>query len=70
MNRDSFQFQVLVMHLLHHVPFYIRKYGPVRAYWMFKFERFNSFLNRIMTQERHREANLIEAYKVSDISII
>ena len=31
--------QVVMLHLLHHFPFYIRRFGPVYGYWMFPVER-------------------------------
>lgn len=35
---------VCVFHLLHHLPFYIHRYGPVYVYWMYPYKQFNSWL--------------------------
>ena len=35
---------IVVFHLLHHVPAYIARFGPVYSHWMYPYERFNSWL--------------------------
>lgn len=37
--------QVIMFHLIHHLPIYLRRFGPVYAFWMFPFERFNSWIS-------------------------
>ena len=37
---------VIVFHLLHHLPEYLRRFGPVYGFWMYPYERFNSWINR------------------------
>lgn len=34
--------QVIVFHLLHHLPMFIKRFGPVYGFWMYPYERFNS----------------------------
>ena len=47
MERDyPVSLHVIVFHLLHHLPFYLRQFGPVYGYWMYPFERFNSWISR------------------------
>ena len=38
--------QLIVFHLLHHLPRYVKLYGPVYGFWMFPYERFNSWISR------------------------
>ena len=55
---------VIVFHLLHHLPFYIQKFGPVAGYWMYPFERFNSWIARTVKIRRYPEATVIETYRI------
>ena len=32
---------VMVFHLLHHLPFYLKRFGPPHVFWMYPYERFN-----------------------------
>lgn len=58
--------QVIVFHLLHHLPTYIRKFGPVYSFWMFSFERFNSWLTRRALNRRYPEATITETYRLTE----
>jgi hypothetical protein len=53
--------QVIVFHLLHHLPRYVKMYGPVYAFWMYPYERFNSWISR-----RVLEATVVATYKLSE----
>ena len=33
---------VIVFHLLHHLPMYLRRFSPAYIFWMYPLERFNS----------------------------
>ena len=54
---------VIVFHLLHHFPEYIKLYGPVYGYWMYPFERFNSWISRRVTNRRYPESTVFETYR-------
>lgn len=57
---------VSVFHLLHHVPVYLRRFGPVYSHWMYSFERFNSWIIRRVHNRRYPEATVIETYRLYD----
>ena len=57
---------VCVFHLLHHLPVYIRRFGPVYSYWMFPFEQFNSWLIRRAYNRRYPESTLVETYRLHE----
>ena len=38
--------QVIVFHLLHHLLMFMKQFGPVYSYWMYPYERFNSWVIR------------------------
>ena len=54
--------QMCVFHLLHHLPFYLKWFGPVYSFWMFPFKRFNSWLIRRDKNYWYPESTLIETY--------
>ena len=56
------------MHLLHHIVDSIALYGPVYSTWMFAYERFNSWISRRITNQRHPEATVMETYWVGTIT--
>lgn len=53
----------MIVHLLKHVPLYMRHWGPVRCYWNFDLERFFAFANRAMKQRQHPDATLIQEWR-------
>ena len=55
---------VCVFHLLHHLPFYLNRFGPVHTYWMFPFERFNSWVIRRVQNRRYPESTVVETYRL------
>ena len=55
---------VAVFHLLHHLPFYISRFGPVYRYWMYPYERFNSWVIRRVQNRRYSEATVVETYRL------
>ena len=58
--------QVIVFHLLHHLPIFLRRFGPVYSFWMYAFERFNSWIGRRILNRRYPEATVIETYRLSE----
>ena len=56
--------QVITMHLLHHIPEGLSKYGPVYGTWMWQYERFNSWICRRVLNRQHPEATVLETYRV------
>ena len=55
---------VCVFHLLHHLPFYLRRFGPSCVFWMYPFERFNSWLIRRVQNRRYPESTVAETYRL------
>lgn len=51
--------QVIVFHLFHHLPYFLKRFGPVHSFWMFNF---NSWLIRRCLNRRHPESTVIETY--------
>lgn len=60
---------VMVFHLLHHLPLYMRHFGPVFEYWMYPFERFNSWLGSRVTNKRYPESTVVETYRVYEWAV-
>ena len=58
--------QVIVFHLLHHLPMYICRFGPVYNFWMFPYERFNSWVTRQVLGRRYPESTVVETYRLSE----
>ena len=58
--------QVIVFHLLHHLPMLLRRFGPVYGFWMYPYERFNSWITRRVTNRRYPEATVMETYRLSE----
>jgi hypothetical protein len=52
------------MHLLHHIPDGLSKFGPVYGTWMWQYERFNSWICRRVLNRQHPEATVLETYRV------
>ncbi len=59
---------VIVFHLLHHLPAYLQRFGPVYGYWMYPMERFNSWITRRVMNRRFPEATVIETYRLSELA--
>ena len=65
MERDfPVSVHVVVFHLLHHLPAYLRQFGPVYVQWMYPFERFNSWIIRRVLNRRYPESTVIETYRL------
>ena len=55
-----------MFHLLHHLPMFMKRFGPIRSYWMYHFERFNSWISRRVLNRRHPESTVIETYRLTE----
>ena len=55
---------VIVFHLLHHLPMYVRLYGPLHGFWMYPLERFNLWISHRALNKRYPESTVIEAYRL------
>ena len=58
--------QVIVFHLLHHLPAYVKRFGPVYGFWMYPYERFNSWISRRVLNKRYPESTVIETYRLCE----
>ena len=58
--------QVIVFHLLHHLPMYVKQFGPVYSFWMYPYERFNSWISRRVMNKRYAESTVIVTYILSE----
>ena len=59
---------VIVFHLLHHMPMFIRRFGPAYSFWMYPMERFNSWIAARITNRRHPETTVLESYRLFELS--
>ena len=59
---------VITFHLLHHLPTYIRRFGPVYNFWMYPMERFNSWISRRVLNRRYPESTVVETYRLYELS--
>ena len=59
---------VIVFHLLHHLPMFLRRFGPAYSFWMYPLERFNSWIGRRVHNRRYPEATIIETYRLFEFS--
>lgn len=56
--------QTFYFHLLHHLPQYIRMYGPPKNFWMFPYERFNHTLTAAISNNQHPEVSAVKKMEV------
>ncbi|CAC5363257.1 unnamed protein product [Mytilus coruscus] len=56
--------QTFYFHLLHHLPQYIRLYGPPRNFWMFPYERYNHTLTEAVSNNQYPELSAIRKVDV------
>ena len=57
--------EVITMHLIHHLVDGVKQDGPVYGWWMYPYERFNSWICRRALNRYHPEAIVIETYRVN-----
>ena len=58
--------QVIVFHLFHHLPMFLKRFGPVYMFWIFPYERFNSWIIRRVMNRRYPEATVIETFRLTE----
>ena len=59
---------VIVFHLLHHLPMFLKRFGPAYSFWMYPLERFNSWIGRRVHNRRYPEATVIETYRLFEFT--
>ena len=55
--------------MVHHLPEYIQKYGPVWTHWMFVFERYNHVLMENISNKKQPELSAIKRMEVTNINM-
>ncbi|XP_035688707.1 uncharacterized protein LOC118424238 [Branchiostoma floridae] len=55
-----------IVHWMSHITPYISEYGPTKTYWMYLYERMNSFLSKRVKNRQHPESTAVESYRVYD----
>lgn len=58
---------VITLHLLHHLPMYMRRFGPLHNFWMYPMERFNNWIKNRVLNRRFPEATVMESYRLYEI---
>ena len=58
--------QVIVFHLMHHLPKFLERFGPVYMFWMYSYERFNSWVIRRVLNRRFPESTVVETYRLTE----
>lgn len=58
--------QTISVHILHHVVEGIKLQGPVHSWWMYCYERFNSWICQRVKNRRFPEATIMETYRLYD----
>ena len=59
---------VISLHLLHHLPMYIRRFEPVHGYWMYPMERLNSWISQRVLNRRFPESTIMASYRLFELS--
>lgn len=60
--------QVIVFHLLHHLPSFLKRFGPAYTFWMYPLERFNSWIARRVHSRRYPESTVLETYRLFEFT--
>ena len=55
---------VIVFHLLHHLQMFVERFGPVHSFWMYAYERFNSWISRRVMNCRYPEGTVVATYRL------
>ena len=58
---------VITLHLLHHLPMFIRRFGPLYSFWMYPMERFNNWIKNRVQNRRFPEATVMETYRLYEL---
>ena len=57
---------VITIHL-HHLPMYVRRFGPVHGYWMYPMKCLNSWISRVLNM-RFPESVVMASYRLFELS--
>ena len=60
---------VVSLHLLHHLPSFVRRLGPVHGYWMYPMERLNSWISRRVLNRRFPESTVMATYRLFELAV-
>lgn len=60
--------QVISVHLLHHLPMFVKRFGPLYGFWMYPMERFNSWIGRRVLNRRYPEATVMATYRIYEFT--
>ena len=55
--------------IVYHLPIFIKHLGPISGYWMYPFERFNSWISRRVKNRRYLEATVMQTYRIFEWSL-
>ena len=55
---------VIPFHLLHHLPMFVKQFGPTHSFWMYPMERFNSWISRRVLNRCYPESTVMETYRL------
>ena len=53
---------IIVFHLLHHLPFYLKRFGPVHGISMYSYERFHLWVSTRVKNRHYPESTVMETY--------
>lgn len=56
------QVETINFHLLHHIPFLLRQYGPCCNWWCFVYERFNGILKQYPRNDANVSASMMRSW--------
>lgn len=59
-----------IVHEIFHIYDDIVKFGPIRNYWMFGYERMNKILKSLLHSQAQPHINIINNYLVNILNII
>lgn len=58
---------VITLHLLHHLPMFVRRFGPLHGFWMYPTERFNNWIKNRVQNCRYPESTVVETYRLYEL---
>lgn len=58
---------VISFHLLHHLPMFVRRFGPLQGFWMYPMERFNNWIKSRIQNRRYPESTVVETYRLYEL---
>ena len=58
---------VITLHLLHHLPMFVQRFGPLHGFWMYPMERFNNWIKSRVQNRRYPESTVVETYRLYEL---